>query len=308
MTCYEQQGIVGGIQRSSVDDGPGIRTTVFLKGCPLNCVWCHNPELISFEQELMYTKSRCIGCRTCIKSCSQSAITAEMGELVINRSKCNGCMSCTDICPGHALRPVQEKKTVKEIMEVVLRDSLYYEESGGGITISGGELLCQGAFTEGLMDACHRENITVALDTSGFGSTGLIISLARKCDYILYDIKSGIDSVHRKFTGVSNQLIRKNLECLCQDKDTANKIIIRMPLIHGINDTEEDIAATCTFLKGKGLKRATLHPYHELGISKAKGIGKKANKYEAPSDARIEEIRIQLENTGIHTTKSDEML
>lgn len=308
MIHYEQQGLIGGIQRFSVDDGPGIRTTVFLKGCPLNCVWCHNPELISFEQELMYTKSRCIGCGTCIKACSQSAIAVETCELMLNRSKCNGCMSCADVCPGHALRPVQERKTVKEIMETLLRDYSYYEESGGGVTISGGELLCQGEFAGSLMDACHQENITVALDTSGFGDTGLIVSLAKRCDYILYDIKSSIDSVHRKVTGVSNMLIRNNLERLCEDTVTADKIIIRMPLIHGINDTEEDIAATCTFLKGKGIKRATLHPYHELGISKAKGIGKKANKYEAPSEERIEEIRIQLENAGIHTTKSDEML
>ena len=137
MIHYEQEGSIGGIQRFSVDDGPGIRTTVFLKGCPLNCIWCHNPELISFEQELMYTKNRCIGCGTCIKSCSQAAITKGSEVLTIDRGKCTNCMDCAGVCPGHALRPVQEKKTVREIMELLCRDSSYYKESGGGVTISG---------------------------------------------------------------------------------------------------------------------------------------------------------------------------
>lgn len=300
------KGNIGGIQRFSVSDGPGIRTTVFLKGCPLKCKWCHNPELISFQQNLMYTKSRCIGCGYCIQACRQAALTMEEDGISVDRARCRKCLECTQVCPGHALRPVMETKTVEEIMELVMRDRIYYKESGGGVTISGGELLCQGKFAQDLLRACHKEEITVAIDTSGYGDGDLLYELAKEGDYILYDIKSSIDETHQLMTGVSNKLIQQNLKRISAEPSIAEKIIIRMPLISGINDTEEDITAACRFLKGLGLKKATLHPYHDLGISKSRGLGEAVTRYTPPDEKRLREIQKQLEEIGIFAVLSDE--
>lgn len=302
------RGSVGGIQRFSVSDGPGIRTTIFLKGCPLKCKWCHNPELISFRQDLMYTRSRCIGCGYCIQNCSQSALSMTEDGICVDRVRCNKCLACTEVCPGHALRPVMETKTVGEIMELVIRDRAYYKESGGGVTISGGELLCQGEFARELLRACHEEGITVAIDTSGYGDGDLLYELAKEGDYILYDIKSSLDEVHRSVTGVSNHLIQENLKRISADPSIAKKIIIRMPLISGINDTEEDIEATCKFLDGMGLQRATLHPYHDLGISKSRSLGEAVVRFAPPDASRLQEIRDRLEKVGIHAVMSDDEL
>lgn len=294
-------GYVGGIQRFSTSDGPGIRTTVFLKGCPLSCAWCHNPELIGFGAEIIHSENRCIACGACARACPQQAVSLTCGGFRLDRALCDHCMACTKVCCAQALRSIASTMTVAEVMELLLRDRGYYEESGGGVTISGGEVLSQAEFILELLHACKREHLTVALDTSGFGSGEALHRMADACDYILFDIKAGLEETHRALTGVSLAPIRANLRRLAEDPELCAKLHLRIPLVSGVNDTQEEIEATCAFLCGMGIQRATLLPYHELGISKSRGLGLAFRRFSPPAPERMHQIRDCLTNVGIHT-------
>lgn len=306
MDGKEITGYVGGIQRFSTSDGPGIRSTVFLKGCPLNCVWCHNPELIGFGPELIRSESRCIGCGACMRVCPEHAIQINQNTFFIDRGICSRCMKCTEVCYAKALRPVAERKTVSEVLKEVSKDRTFYEQSGGGVTISGGELLSQAEFAMALLNACKESGYTVALDTSGYGEETSFLELAKRCDYILFDVKAGTEETHKRLIGKGLARIRKNLCRLAFEPSTAKKILLRMPLVNGLNDTEEEIDASCAFLKGLGLKEATLLPYHELGISKSRGLGLSAQRFSPPSSKRLHEIQKKLSEIGIHAEISGE--
>ena len=289
----EPTALVGSIQKFSVEDGPGIRTTVFLKGCPLNCRWCHNPEMIDPGQQLFHIKGNCIGCGCCIKVCPKGAISPDAtGGVKVDRDRCDACMICAKSCYAEALRPVAKEMTVAEVMETVLQDRSFYESTGGGMTVSGGEVLMHGEFVSHLVREAEKENIDVCVDTCGFGDSGLLKSLAfaPNVSHVLFDIKAIDDAVHIEYTGVSNRSILKNLEMLAEDETTKGKIIIRMPLIHAVNDTEEMISRTGELFKRMGLSRLTLLPYHNLGIGKKKNIGGVQDEYEPPSEERMQEI------------------
>ena len=300
----EKTAQIGGIQRFSISDGPGIRTTVFFKGCPLKCKWCHNPELVSFDQDLIYTESRCIRCGTCIGACHAGALSARDGCIHVNRDICDMCLDCASACPAKALRAVSGDKTVAEIMDTVVRDRTYYEESGGGVTLSGGEVLSQADFAYELALACKEEGISVVLDTSGYGRAEDLLRLAVIADTILFDVKAGTDEHHRDLIGVSLGSIRANLDLLAADETLRSKVIIRMPLVKGVNDTDEDIRGTCEYLRGKGFREADLLPYHDLGVSKLRGLGREVVRFEAPSDERLRQIAAELEEAGIHAARS----
>lgn len=291
--------LVGSIQKFSVEDGPGIRTTVFLKGCPLDCRWCHNPELIEPGQQLIQSKNNCIGCGCCVSVCPKEAVTIKSGGgVVIDRSRCDVCLKCADQCYAKALRPVAKPMTIQEIMDAVEQDKGFYDNTGGGLTISGGELLMQAEAAESLIDEAGRRGISVCLDTSGYGDSQALITMARKENvaYILYDMKAIDDEVHKAYTGVSNKRILENLEMLAADSRASGKLILRMPLIKGVNDSEEMIRRTGEFYRKLGIRRVNLLPYHNFGISKKRNVGGEQEAFEQPAKERLTEIEIYFKN------------
>lgn len=286
--------LVGSIQKFSVEDGPGIRTTVFLKGCPLRCRWCHNPELISPKQELTFSASRCIGCGHCAGVCPTGAVTAgpEMGVL-IDRRHCTTCLTCADECYAQALRPVGTPMTADQVLDVAEQDKGFYDNTGGGITISGGELLTHVPFVRQLIAGASQRGISVCLDTSGLGKPDELLELAGDpcVTDVLYDMKSIDNTRHAECTGVDNGLILSNLEMLAADPACAPKITMRMPLVAGLNDSDELIAGAGELYRRLGIGRVNLLPYHDLGRSKARNIGSDQELFEAPGDGRIDQIQ-----------------
>ncbi|NCB52082.1 MAG: glycyl-radical enzyme activating protein [Clostridia bacterium] len=295
-------GRVGGIQKYSTSDGPGIRTTVFLKGCPLSCRWCHNPELIRPEKLILFTAQKCIGCGNCVKACPTGSLNYLGDHVSINEDTCRHCYACVEHCYSEALRLAGEDMTVEEVMRLVRQDKGYYDRTGGGMTISGGELLSQADFAESLLDAAAAEGIGVALDTCGCGNGDRLFRLAQKADYILYDMKSIDEETHKAATGLSNKIIIQNLERLADDPQVNPKIWMRMPLVQGVNDSEDIINRTCAFYEKHHLAYVTLFPYHELGISKYKSLGQPYENFAPPDSGRLHEIKALFE---AHGTKTD---
>lgn len=299
MSNIAESVLVGSIQKFSVEDGPGIRTTVFLKGCPLNCRWCHNPELIASQQQLIKSPNNCIGCGYCVGVCPRGAVTMTPEDgVVIDRDKCDLCLKCADRCYANALRPVAKQMTVDEILRVVQQDKGFYDNTGGGMTVSGGELLTHGEFVSSLIDEAGKRGISVCMDTCGFGASDTLMSLALKDNVtdILYDMKSIDDEVHREYTGVSNELIIHNLRMLAADAVTLDKLIMRMPLIGGVNDGDDIIRRTGELYGELGIKRVSLLPYHNLGISKKRNVGGIQEEFSQPTEERLTEIEIYFEN------------
>lgn len=285
-------GCVFSIQRFSTDDGEGIRTCVFLKGCPLRCAWCHNAEGISFSPEIAFYERNCIGCSACIAECEQKALSIENGVAVIDRAKCVTCERCAKVCPTEALVAVGKTMTVDEVMKVVRRDKIFYTNSGG-ITITGGEPLSQAKFTLALAKAAKSEGFSVTVETSGFGKTEDILALVPFCDLFLYDCKAA-SAKHETLTGVDDKLILKNLHAICQAGAT---VTLRCPVIAGANLSEAFAQKIITVAKSNAaIDEIQLMPYHKTGLEKSTVLGKAPQgRFEAPSEEVLCRLAEEIE-------------
>ncbi|NOR15306.1 MAG: glycyl-radical enzyme activating protein [Candidatus Aminicenantes bacterium] len=294
-----KSGLLFDIKHYAIHDGPGIRTTLFFKGCPLNCWWCHNPEGISPKPELMFKSSRCLPeCSLCVQSCPNNALAKNNGLLHIETSQCRLVGECAKICPTLALEKIGYKLTVAEAMAVIEKDRIFQETSQGGVTFSGGEPLMQPEFLEALLDTCQQRGIHTILDTSGHAPYEILERIRKKVDLFFYDLKLMDENKHREVTGISNRLILDNLNKLAH---TGSKIQIRIPLIPEVNTTQEEIAAMAEFITSlPGIEEISLLPYHKMGGQKYKNLNRPLSHPQAqvPSEEDIRGIQSQLEPYG----------
>ena len=263
-----KSGTVFNIQKFSINDGPGIRTTVFLKGCPLNCVWCHNPESKSALPQIFFDAKKCIGCKACAVNCKMGNHIFENNEHTYNRANCTACGECTLECYTNALEKAGKKMTTDEVIKEVLKDKVFYDTSGGGITLSGGEPMMQLDFALGLLKTAKQNNLNTAIETCGFTKEENLIKIAEYTDIFLFDYKLTNCKLHKKYTGVSNELIISNLKKL---DEIGAKIILRCPIIPKINDTDEHFDGIAKIANSlKNIIEINIEPYHPLGSSKSK--------------------------------------
>jgi pyruvate formate lyase activating enzyme len=292
-------GLIFDIKRFAVHDGPGIRTTVFMKGCPLSCWWCHNPEGLSTKQELIYYEYKCMGCDKCIDICSQHALKKVNRKLIRNCNICSSCGICVEICPTASHQIIGQKISPVEIIEEIEKDRLYFESSSGGVTFSGGEPLMQHVFLKETLRLCKKRGIHTTLDTSGFSSPEIFNTILDDTDLFLFDLKILDDQLHKKYTGVSNKGIIKNLEILQKKR---KDVIIRFPIINGITYTSENLRDILNFVSLlKGIHEIDLLPFHNVK-EKYLRIGKeyKLEDIQSPSTEDINIIKELCEQRGFN--------
>lgn len=285
------------IQKFSIHDGPGIRTTVFFKGCPLNCLWCHNPESKESGKQILYDSEKCVLCGTCVKVCPKSAIKIENNILSTDLNKCDFCNLCCVYCIHGARQIAGREYTVDEVLKEVLKDRVFYESSNGGVTVSGGEPLKYIDFVEELFIKLKEEKIHTAVDTSGAVNFQCLERIAKCTDLFLYDIKLMDEEKHIKFIGDSNKKILENLERLSK---IHNNIIVRMPIIEGVNADIDHIEKTIDFIKELNIKKVNLIPYHDIAKHKYKKLGMHYDeeKMSKPSNEKMKYFKEIFERKG----------
>ncbi len=287
------------IKRYALHDGPNIRTTVFFKGCPLSCFWCHNPEGISPNREVILIQDKCIGCRECLHACPESALSFNNGAIYREYSKCTTCLECVEICPALAHEAIGYQSTISEVIAEIEKDRLFYDQSGGGVTFSGGEPLMQPEPLLELLKECGKRGIHRAVDTTGFAPTSTLLEIANHVELFLFDIKIIDNALHKQFTGVENTLILKNLERLSEH---GAKIQIRIPLLAGINDSDHNMLLTAGFIsKLHGIEGVDILPYHHLASNKYQKLGEKykGEPHHTPDTQSLSRVTHIFEECGL---------
>ena len=293
------QGLIFNIQRFSIHDGPGIRTTAFFKGCNLRCFWCHNPESLSPSQDLQFFEKKCMGCGACFKACPTGAHQTKDGAHRIDRERCTCCGACAGVCPTEALSIAGKNYSVDELVKQLMQDKPFYETSGGGITLSGGEALLQADFALEVLKVCKENGVHTAVDTAGLVPWASIQSVLPYTDLFLYDIKAFDPATHKAATRADNRLILKNLQKL---GETGANIWVRMPVIPNTNDSEQNIRAIAQFIKPiQGISKVELLPFHRLGSGKYTSLSLSygANDLNPPSDETMERLLDILLQNGL---------
>lgn len=279
----------------SIHDGPGIRTTVFFKGCPLNCLWCSNPESQKVEKEVACFQSRCVTCGYCAEVCPKGLIEAQPPFEITNREECDLCEICVKECCTNAKKVVGEDYTVDELLKEIMKDKSFYDSSGGGVTFSGGEPLMQSAFLKEILAACRENGVHAAIETTGMTDTDSLIETAALLDLIFYDVKHMDDETHRDITGVSNERIIANLAALAKAHDN---IVVRIPVIPGINDSTENLRKTADYAASLNIPSIELLPYHNLGEVKYGQLGREyaLADTQKPSEERMNALADEMRN------------
>lgn len=295
-------GIVFDIQKFSLHDGPGIRTTVFLKGCGLRCWWCHNPESQHPRPELLLRVELCIQCGACVAECPQGAIQPDGDAFVTDRALCERCGECLTACVAEAREIVGQEMTVEQVMDDVLRDVIFYDQSGGGVTFSGGEPLLQGEFLLDLLQACKAHDLHTIVDTCGHANVDTLARVRPYVDLFLYDVKVMDDARHREVTGVSNALILDNLRFLAAHN---HPVIVRVPVIPNINDDEDNLRQLGDLVRSMpNITQVNILPYHKLGKDKYDRLAHTNPMPETaePSEDAMLDVKRVLESFGLNVT------
>lgn len=299
-TSIMKSGLIFDVKKYAINDGPGIRVTIFFKGCPLHCAWCHNPESISSNIQKMYTADKCIGCKSCIEVCPESACKLTPGGIITDLQLCTSCGKCAEICPTKATEMSGRTTNVDEIMEIVEKERLFFDQSGGGVTFSGGEPLLQSDFLITLLDELGSRSIHRVVDTTGFTQSKILLKVAQRTDMFLYDLKMMDSTLHKKWTGVRNEQILKNLQLL---SETDALINIRIPLIKGVNDNPDNIEQTAAFIADLSgpKKKINILPYHNIAAHKYLKLGAKYDSSEMaePSDEETTSIISRFSDFGL---------
>lgn len=298
-TAGNDAGCVFNIQKFSLNDGPGIRTVVFLKGCPLRCKWCANPESQSPKVQILWDADQCLHCGTCEITCKNRAISIKNGTVFIDDSVCQGCGACVKHCTGEALKAEGEWKTVEEVVNVCMQDADFYEESGGGVTLSGGEAMMHPAFSISLLKALKEKGIHTAMETTGFTSETIFTSVIPYLDLLLFDMKHWDAQRHIAGTGVSNELILQNMSAAIR---AGKEILPRLPVIPGYNDAQSDAEGFVKRLKALGLTQIQLLPFHQFGEKKYDMLNQAYAYADVPAlhEEDLQGFRQVFLDNGIH--------
>ncbi|CUX40775.1 trans-4-hydroxy-L-proline dehydratase activase [Clostridium sp. C105KSO13] len=297
--------LITDIQKYSIHDGDGIRTTVFFKGCNLRCTWCHNPETQSYKKELLFDKDRCVGCGSCIPACPSQAITLEEGKAVTDRKKCTACGECVDYCNLNLREIAGKEYPVDQLVKELRKDEMFYEESGGGVTLSGGEVMMSDIdYLEELVKKLHHHGISVTIDTCGQAPYENYERILPYVDTFLYDIKLMDSEIHKQYMGIGNELILSNLEKLSRD---GARLYIRIPTVKEVNGSNEAMKAIINYLLEKNIHvaKVNLLPYHNTGSGKYMKIGRnyEGTDLHAPDKDEMNHFVELFQEAGFHNIK-----
>jgi pyruvate formate lyase activating enzyme len=287
-------------KRYSINDGPGIRLTIFFKGCPLSCLWCHNPEGMSPKIQKLYSASKCIGAVECINICDQDALTLTKNGIVTDPYLCNLCGDCARVCPTKAIEMSGELQSAEDIMKLINKERFIFDGSGGGVTFSGGEPLMHHKFLINLLELCGKEGIHRTVDTSGYAPAKILLDVAQQTDHFLYDLKLMDSKKHKTYTGVPNERILSNLKLLAESGASIN---IRIPLINGINTDNDNIQKTAEFIQSLAgeRKKVNLLPFHNIAQKKYEKLAQpfNVNGMNEPTNEQQEHILSIFKSYGL---------